>query len=232
MGERNIVHDEGALVRWHLPLISLEQLRYHPATAPRPVLEKVSMAVDVGDMALIAGPSGAGKSTLLDLIAGLARPDAGRICWCGRPVGQGARRKLCGLVFQFPERHFLGLTLQQELRLGHRRLPDERVRAVLQQVGLLHLSSRQSPERLSGGQQRRLALAVQLLRNPSVLLLDEPTAGLDWSVRHQLVRLLDDLRQDRVLVVVSHEPELFAPLRPRCWQLRDGQLLTGSGRDR
>ena len=215
-----------------VPLISLEQLRYHPATVSRPLLENVSMAANVGDIALIAGPSGSGKSTLLDLVAGLARPDAGRIRWCGKPLGQGSRRKLCGLMFQFPERHFLGLTLQQELRLGHRRLSDDRIGEVLQQVGLRHLSPGQSPERLSGGQQRRLALAVQLLRNPSVLLLDEPTAGLDWSVRHQLIQVLNDLRQGRVLVVVTHEPELFASLQPRCWQLRDGELLAAAAGDR
>ena len=222
----------GPLSCLFLPLIRLEQLRYHPATAARPVLENVSMVADVGDIALIAGPSGSGKSTLLDLMAGLARPDAGYIRWRGQPLGQRSRRKLCGLMFQFPERHFLGLTLQQELRLGHRRLSDERIGEVLQQVGLHHLSPQQSPERLSGGQQRRLALAVQLLRNPSVLLLDEPTAGLDWSVRHQLIQLLSDLRQGRVLVVVTHEPELFAPLQPRCWQLRHGELLAASGGDR
>jgi energy-coupling factor transport system ATP-binding protein len=71
------------------------------------------------------------------------------------------------------------------------------------------VSLQQAPESLSGGQQRRLALAVQLLRNPQVLLLDEPTAGLDWSVRSDVVELLGALARERVLLVVTHEPELF-----------------------
>ncbi|WP_025782079.1 ATP-binding cassette domain-containing protein, partial [Candidatus Synechococcus spongiarum] len=112
----------------------------------------------------------------------------------------------------------------QELQLGQRRLTEERLGAVLTQVGLTHVSSKQPPERLSGGQQRRLALAVQLLRDPQVLLLDEPTAGLDGSARDSLLELLGQLRTGRVLVVVTHEPGLFAPIEPRCWQLQDGAL--------
>ena len=207
-------------------VLSLEQVSYHPATTPRPLLQQVSMKVGLGQMAVVAGASGAGKSTLLELMAGLIRPGHGRICWQGQPMGQRQRHRRCGLVFQFPERHFLGLTMRQELQLGQRRLTEERLGAILNQVGLSHVSPKQPPERLSGGQQRRLALAVQLLRDPQVLLLDEPTAGLDWSVRESLLALLHQLRTGRVLVVVTHEPTLFSPLKPRCWCLRDGALAT------
>lgn len=210
-------------------MLSLEQVSYHPATVPRPLLRQVSMAVHLGEIAVVAGASGAGKSTLLELVAGLIRPSQGRICWQAKPMDQQQRHRRCGLVFQFPERHFLGLTLGQELQLGQRRLTEERLSAVLTQVGLTHVSPKQPPERLSGGQQRRLALAVQLLRDPQVLLLDEPTAGLDWSVRDSLLELLGQLRTGRVLVVVTHEPRLFAPLKPRCWQLQDGGLAPCQG---
>ena len=81
-------------------------------------------------------------------------------------------RWLCGIVFQFPERHFLGLSVAQELRLGHRQLGHEREQSVLERVGLDSIASTTAPERLSGGQQRRLALAVQMLRGAEVLLLD------------------------------------------------------------
>lgn len=207
-------------------MLELRSLRYQAATAAEPVLRDVNLRLEPGHPALVAGRSGSGKTTLLELICGLAEPLSGQIRWNGQPLNARQRRWLCGLVFQFPERHFLGLTVGQELKLGQRRLPWEKADQVLTQVGLQGLSLQQAPERLSGGQQRRLALAVQLLRDPSVLLLDEPTAGLDWSVRDEVLELLSRLSRERVLLVVTHEPELFrgvvAP--DHSWRLLRGEL--------
>jgi energy-coupling factor transport system ATP-binding protein len=198
-------------------MLELRSLHYHPATAQEPVLRGLDLQLHVGQPALVAGRSGSGKSTLLELICGLAEPSGSRrsasgggsIRWNAQVLNARQRRWLCGLLFQFPERHFLGLSVGQELKLGQRRVPSERIEAVLHQVGLDGISLQQAPEALSGGQQRRLALAVQLLRNPKVLLLDEPTAGLDWSVRGDILSLLAELGRERVLLVVTHEPDLF-----------------------
>ena len=207
-------------------MLELRSLRYQPATAADPVLRDINLSLPIGQAALVAGRSGSGKSTLLELICGLAEPSGGSILWQGEPLNSRQRRWLCGLVFQFPERHFLGLTVGQELKLGQRRLPYDTAEAVLQQVGVGAVSFQQAPERLSGGQQRRLALAVQLLRNPRVLLLDEPTAGLDWSVRDEILELLVELSAERVVLVVTHEPELFSGLIPpeQAWTLQQGIL--------
>ncbi|QNG30417.1 ABC transporter ATP-binding protein [Synechococcus sp. LTW-R] len=207
-------------------MLELDALRYHAATAPEPVLRGASLRIEPGQIALVAGRSGSGKSTLLELICGLADPSQGVIRWHGKAINARQRRWLCGLVFQFPERHFLGLTVGQELRLGQRRLPSEKAEAVLQQVDLSGLSFQQAPEELSGGQQRRLAMAVQLLRDPKVLLMDEPTAGLDWSVRSEIIELIGELSRDRIVLIVTHEPELFESLTQpdQRWTLRDGQL--------
>lgn len=206
-------------------MLELEAITYHPATSERAILAGLNLQLQLGEPALVAGRSGSGKSSLLDLIAGLASPDAGVIRWEGRATTARQRRWLCGLVFQFPERHFLGLSVAQELRIGHRRLPSEKIEAVLAQVGLAGISLQQAPEQLSGGQQRRLALAVQLLRDPPILLLDEPTAGLDWSVRHNLLDLLVPLGRERLLLVVTHEPEAFEGLSQHQWQLEHGRCL-------
>jgi energy-coupling factor transport system ATP-binding protein len=212
-------------------MLELVSVGYHPATAAAPVLQDLNLRLPVGEPALVAGRSGSGKTTLLEVISGLAEPDRGRILWQGSAVSGRQRRWLCGLVFQFPERHFLGLTVGQELRLGQRRLEGERLQQVLERVGLGAIPLQKPPERLSGGQQRRLALAVQLLRDPPVLLLDEPTAGLDWTVRDEVLDLLDDLARERALLVVTHEPELFRHRVHHAWRLEGGRLTPLAGDD-
>jgi len=207
-------------------MLELDGVRYQSATASTAVLAGVNLQLSKGQLGLVAGRSGCGKTTLLEVISGLAEPSAGAVRWQGQRLNGRQRRWLSGLVFQFPERHFLGLTVGQELRLGQRRLDAEAAAAVLRQVGLEDLSLKQPPEQLSGGQQRRLALAVQLLRQPEVLLLDEPTAGLDWSVRADILALLARLARERAMLVVSHEPELFAGIAGPCWQLEQGTLRT------
>ena len=205
-------------------MLELRDLTYQAATAPEAILAGLHLRLEPGRPNLVAGQSGCGKTTLLELISGLAEPARGSIHWQGQRLTGRQRRWLCGLVFQFPERHFLGLSVGQELKLGQRRFSSEQAEAALAQVGLAGLSLQQPPERLSGGQQRRLALAVQLLRNPQVLLLDEPTAGLDWSVRAEVLDLLAQLARERVLLVVTHEPELFSDLVEHSWRLERGQL--------
>ena len=205
-------------------MLELEQLHYAPATAVEPILNGIQLKATTGHPVLIAGASGSGKTSLLDVISGLAACRSGTIRWQEEALTQRQRRALCGIVFQFPERHFLGLTVHQELKLGHRRLPGERLEQVLHQVGLGSIDRSMAPERLSGGQQRRLSLAVQLLRGAEVLLLDEPTAGLDWSVRDEVLELLADLSRKRVLIVVTHEPELFRDWRCDRHRLQNGRL--------
>ena len=205
-------------------MLELNDIRFRPATSERVVLNDINLKASPGEPVLISGNSGSGKTSLLEVISGLAGAQKGSIHWNQEALTRRQRRWLCGVVFQFPERHFLGLNVSQELKLGHKRLTSEARSNVLRRVGLGDLDLRQAPERLSGGQQRRLALAVQLLRHPQVLLLDEPTAGLDWSVRSEVLELLQDLAQDRLLIVVTHEPDLFEEWSGNHWTLREGRL--------
>ena len=205
-------------------MLELNNIRFRPATSERMVLNDINLKASPGEPVLISGNSGSGKTSLLEVISGLAGAQKGSIHWNQEALTRRQRRWLCGVVFQFPERHFLGLNVSQELKLGHKRLSSEERSNVLRRVGLGDVDLRQAPERLSGGQQRRLALAVQLLRHPQVLLLDEPTAGLDWSVRSEVLELLQDLAQDRLLIVVTHEPDLFEEWSGNHWTLREGRL--------
>ena len=205
-------------------MLNLRNLKYHPASTPNPILKTINLELGPQELGLVIGPSGSGKTTLLELLAGLAYPTAGEIRWRNQVLTPEALQQLAGLVFQFPERHFCGHNLLEELRLGHPELAKERITQALTAVGLEHLSLNVEPHALSGGQQRRLALAVQLIRQPYLLLLDEPTAGLDWSMRRQIVTLLRHLKKDWSLLIVSHDAGELIDLADRVWTLNHGNL--------
>ena len=205
-------------------MLELKGIHFHPATSENPILKGVSLHAQNGNPTIIEGSSGSGKTTLIEIIGGLSKANEGLIKWEDKVVSAKQRKWLCGVVFQFPERHFLGLTISQELRLGHTRLSNEDQIKVLKKVGLSGIELKKPPEKLSGGEQRRLAIAVQLLKKPNILLLDEPTAGLDWSVRNEVIELLARLSIEKLLIVVTHEPELFQNFASSCYHLNCGEL--------
>ncbi|MBE9055456.1 ABC transporter ATP-binding protein [Sphaerospermopsis sp. LEGE 08334] len=205
-------------------MLYLRNLTYHPTACPTAILKSINLELPPQQLGLVIGPSGSGKSTLLEILSGLAEPTSGAAFWREQPLISEQLQQLAGIVFQFPERHFCGGTILEELRLGHPELGTERVHQALREVGLDHLSLSTSPHALSGGQQRRLALAVQLIRQPNLLLLDEPTAGLDWSIRRQLVSLLAKLKKDWTLLVVTHDAGDMLPIADSCWTLNHGVL--------
>jgi len=206
-------------------MLYLKNVSYHPPATPTPILRSITLEFAPQQLGLIIGPSGSGKSTLLEILAGLAECTAGEIYWRDQELTSLHLQQLGGLVFQFPERHFCGNSILEELRLGHPGLRMDQITDALTEVGLEHLPLGAAPQSLSGGQQRRLALAVQLIRQPHLLLLDEPTAGLDWSMRRQLVTLLAKLKQHWSLLVVTHETGDLLDIADRCWTLNHGQLF-------
>lgn len=207
-------------------MLYLKNLTYHPPATPTAILKGLNLELAPQELGLVIGPSGSGKSTLLEILAGLAEPTGGNIFWRERDLISDELQQLGGLVFQFPERHFCGSTVLEELRLGHPELGTEKVYEALKEVGLADLSLNAIPHALSGGQQRRLALAVQLIRQPTVLMLDEPTAGLDWSMRRQLVSLLAKLKTHWTLLIVTHDAGDLLPIADRCWTIKQGELAS------
>jgi energy-coupling factor transport system ATP-binding protein len=205
-------------------MLKLKHLSYHPPASDRAILQDLNLELPPQQLGLIIGASGSGKSTLLEILAGLATGTSGGVYWRDRRLDAELLQQLGGLVFQFPERHFCTNSILEELRLGHPELGADRVEQALISVGLADLSLQISPHALSGGQQRRLALAVQLIRQPPLLLLDEPTAGLDWSMRQQLVQLLAKLKQDWTLLVVTHDAGDLMAIADKCWQIERGKL--------
>ena len=205
-------------------MLYLKNLIYHPPASPTAILKSINLELAPQQLGLIIGPSGSGKSTLLEILSGLVAPTSGSVLWREQELNPEYLQQLAGLVFQFPERHFCGGTILEELRLGHPELGLEKVKQALLEVGLENIPLHTSPHALSGGQQRRLALAVQLIRQPHLLLLDEPTAGLDWSMRRQLVSLLAKLKQHWTLFVVTHDAGEMQAIADKSWTIKHGEL--------
>lgn len=139
-----------------------------------------------------------------------------------------------GLVFQFPERHFLGSTVKEELTFGWPRGTQgqakrmelaTRLSSALEAVGMSLVRLDTPVRALSGGYQRRLALALQLMRGPQLLLLDEPLAGLDWRTRGELVPLLAKLKRERAVLVVTHDLRELLPAADFAWRMAPGGRL-------
>lgn len=188
-------------------------------------LDDVSLAVGAGEMVGLLGPNGAGKSTLLSLVSGLRRPDAGTVRLVGRDPRDPAARAGLGTT---PQETGLPSTLRVgevvDLVAGHYADPMPRGE-VLERFGLTDLARRQTGG-LSGGQRRRLAVALSLVGRPRVVLLDEPTTGLDVEARHVLWDALRDYQSGGATVIVtSHYLEEIEALARRVVVVGGGRVL-------
>jgi energy-coupling factor transport system ATP-binding protein len=214
------------------PLLELRNLRYTLRVDDRVrPLRGANLTVRKHEFIVVVGENGVGKTTLFSLIMGFTDANAGDILWRGERMRKGARRLRIAMVMQRPADFFLGRSVLEELTLGHYTATPDDVRAVLLAVGLGDISLLKKPGELSGGQQKRLAMAGQLLRTrtrdtpPELFLLDEPMAGVDAAGRVDLARLLAGLRRDFALIVISHEPAELLAYADRVVQLAHGRLI-------
>lgn len=214
-------------------LIEFDRVRkdYGPA---RPVLQDLNFSITRGQFVILNGASGAGKSTVLRLIAGLLKPDGGRVRVAGedparlRGAALGALRRAIGMVPQdihlLADRSVLENVMLPVLASGlSRRAAAQRARAALNRVGLA--AADEMPEALSGGAQQRAALARAIVNRPALLLVDEPTAHLHASAARQLLDLLGEFARSGVTVVMaSHGEPAPLPAAARRLQLLDGRI--------
>ena len=227
-------------------LIEKLEYTYSGGAGSSPALAGIDLTIGDGELVGIIGPTGSGKSTLVQHLNGLLRPDRGRVLVDGvdladRHTDLKAIRQKVGLVFQYPEHQLFEETVLEDVAFGPRNLgipPDivkERAVRALLTVGLdpAEIGPR-SPFALSGGQMRRVALAGVLAMEPRILILDEPTAGLDPRGRHDILGHIQRLRDERgiTVILISHNMEQVARLASRLVVLNAGRiLLEGPTRD-
>jgi energy-coupling factor transport system ATP-binding protein len=206
--------------------IDIEALSYtyHPGTAwAISALREVSCQAAAGEVIGLIGANGAGKSTLLACLAGLLTPSGGRVLFPDGVVRTG-------FAIQEPEQQFFNERISDEVgfAIRHRIKKSweraERIARALTAVGY-DADPQASPFRISGGAQRRVALASILVTKPELLLLDEPTAGLDRSGLEMIYQLIRNHRdQGGTVILASHDPDFLYNCTDRIWLLKKGNL--------
>ena len=222
-------------------MLQLKKIRkqYKTGDLVQTALDGVSLNLRDNEFVAILGPSGSGKTTLLNIIGGLDRYDSGELIINGISTKKykdrdwdSYRNHTVGFIFQsynlIPHQSILSnvelaLTISGISR-GERR---KRAKQALEEVGLgdqLH----KRPNQMSGGQMQRVAIARALVNNPDILLADEPTGALDTETSIQVMELLKEVAQDRLVVMVTHNPELAEEYATRIVRLRDGRIIDDS----
>lgn len=218
------------------PFLEVQNLSY---TYPdgRPALRGICLKIGSGERVALVGPNGAGKSTLLLALAGILRAE-GRVFVEGTPLTPASLphlRARIGLVFQSPDDQLFSPSVYEDVAYAplYQGLPasevHDRVEEALSKVGMREFAGRM-PHHLSMGEKKRVAIATVLAMQPAMLLLDEPSAGLDPRGRRELIALLNGLPQ--TLLIATHDLDLANLTCPRLVILDEGRIVAeGASRD-
>ena len=222
------------------PILQVQNLNYiYSVGTPfqHQALKDVSFCVNRGEFIGIIGHTGSGKSTLMQQLNGLLKPTSGQILldgqdiWSDKKLTRQARFRV-GLVFQYPEYQLFEETVYKDIAFGPKNMglfPDEidrRVRESAAIVGLTEAQLQVSPFDLSGGQKRRVAIAGVIAMEPEILILDEPTAGLDPKGREEILKNIEDYRKkhNATVMMVSHSMDDVARLTERLLVMNGSEL--------
>ena len=205
----------------------------------RTALDKVSLSIEKGEILGVIGHTGSGKSTLIQHLNGLLKPSSGEVLLAGQPIwdekGKCARdvRFRVGLVFQYPEYQLFEETIAKDIAFGPKNMglseqeTEERVKEAMEFVGLDVSPVEKSPFALSGGQKRRVAIAGVIAMRPEVLVLDEPTAGLDPAGRNEILEEIKQYHRETgaTVLLVSHSMEDTARMADRMLVMNQAKVM-------
>ncbi len=209
-------------------------------------LDNINFEINDGEFIGLIGHTGSGKSTLIQHINGILKADGGNILIDGiditkKGVNLKDIRKKIGLVFQYPEYQLFEETIAKDVAYGIKNLGldedeiEKRVRDAIALVGMDYDEiAERSPFELSGGQKRRIAIAGVLVMKPQVLILDEPTAGLDPQSKKELLHLIDEIhkKEKNIMLLVSHNMTDIAKMSDRVFVMDKGRLImTGTPKE-
>ena len=220
--------------------LKVENLTYEyesNSATPTLAVDGVSFVIPSGEFLGIVGHTGSGKTTLVQLLDGLLKPSEGAVYLDGEDIGAKgySRKKLragIGIVFQYPEYQLFETTIRKDVCFGPKnqgmsdKEADEIAMKTLRMVGIKEELYEASPFELSGGQKRRVAIAGVLAMEPKILILDEPTAGLDPAGREEILSLLDTLHKDGMtIILISHSMEDVATHAGRIMVMEKGRVF-------
>lgn len=201
-------------------------------------LQDINLTIEDGVFYALIGHTGSGKSTLIQHMNGLVKPTSGQVLYDGRNIADKsmdlrALRSNVGLVFQYPEHQLFETTVYADVAFGPKNLKlskdeiDNRVKEALKLAGVEQALWEVSPFELSGGQKRRVAIAGVLAMRPKVLILDEPTAGLDPGGRDEILNVLSNLHKKEgiTILLVSHSMEDVAGYADKIIVMNKGRII-------
>ena len=223
-----------------MPIIETQKLSFvYSAGTPYEIkaIVDINLSVEQGELVGIIGNTGSGKSTLIQHLNGLLKPTSGSVFFDGRDIWSEPKkirdiRFKVGLVFQYPEYQLFEETVRKDIAFGPKNMGmtgdelEESVQKAAELVGLSPKLLEKSPFELSGGEKRRAAIAGVIAMNPRVLILDEPTAGLDPVGRDLILRMIKDYREStgNTVMLVSHSMEDIARTVDRIVVMNKGQI--------
>lgn len=223
-----------------MPIISVEHLThlYNKGTpSQNTAIEDISVEIEKGELVGIIGHTGSGKSTLVQHLNGLLKPDSGKVLIDGKDIvndKKAAREAYfkVGLCFQYPEYQLFEETVEKDIAFGPKnmKLPEDEIKKRVVRaaafVGLKPELLEKSPFDLSGGEKRRAAIAGVIAMEPQVLILDEPTAGLDPSGRDKILGMIKNYREQTgsTVLLVSHSMEDIAKIATKVLVMNCGKI--------